>query len=431
MNYLSPQDQNQILADVLSSNGEAPTSDLAHYHPDQFDRGWHRMAFALACKALAEGRHPRDEILPLLPDEALVELFPADPSATPDDLARIALRKRWDVLGADELLQPPRPPEYLVSGMVRTPGLVCVYGAPGDLKSMVLMDLAVAVASGKPWLAPLPEVGQGGSYRVRPSPVLWLDMDNGPNRLQERFGALCRGHLAGRPAIHAISLPRPLFDASKPDEADLLAAQIRILGAGMCVVDNLGTVSGGRDENSSQMVDVMANLRWVSEFTGATLFVIHHARKGQGFSNAREGDRLRGHSSIEASLDLALLVERQEDDLTIHSTKTRDDPVQPFVVRWTYERGRRGMLNTGRFWHISTVEPDVPDYVRIARELPMVLETFDKPPNQSTLRKYLVDEYDCADLTARRVIQWAVEHALIVEERDGDHRTAPKRYRAA
>ena len=56
-----------------------------------------------------------------------------------------------------------------------------------------------------------------------------------------------------------------------------------------CIIDNLGTVSGGRDENSSEMVDVMANLRWAAQESGATIWIIHHARKGTGTTNGREG----------------------------------------------------------------------------------------------------------------------------------------------
>lgn len=342
------------------------------------------------------------------------------------------LAQRWRVLGIGDLLKPPKRPEYLISDMVRCPGLVCVYGAPGDLKSMILMDLAVCVAGGRPWLDPLPNLGKGGAYQVKPGPILWLDMDNGEDRLRERFGALCRSRGLDLAPLHAVSLPRPVYDASDSEEANLLAAQIRELGAVTCFIDNLGTVSGGRDENSAQMVDVMANLRWVAQDTGATIWVIHHARKGGAAQNGgREGDRLRGHSSIEASLDLALLVERMEDDVTIRSTKTRDDPVHPFTARWTFDKTPDGALDTARFWHIENVPPPLPVYAQVAMDLPELLKTLGKVPNQSELVKEIAGAFQMQRKGALQAIRYAVTHGWIREQAAGTGRTAPKVYHVA
>lgn len=207
---------------------------------EAFDLGEARL-FATRLKA---GDDPRD-LLPLMSPAFRMWLFPGAPDSVEALAAR--LTERWEVLGIEELLQPPRRAEYLIDGLLRKPSLSCWYGPPGDLKSMLLMDLAVCAASGQDWLAPLPNVSQGGGFHVQQGPVLWLDMDNGPDRLKERFGALCRARGITNAPIYAISLPRPVFDASKPEEADLLAAQVKRLGAVLLVVDNLGTVSGGRD----------------------------------------------------------------------------------------------------------------------------------------------------------------------------------------
>jgi RecA-family ATPase len=75
------------------------------------------------------------------------------------------------------------------------------------------------------------------------------------------------------------------------------------------VIDNLGTASGGADENSAQMIGVMAGLRQIAEEGELAVLVIHHKSKGDG---VRADDSLRGHSSIESAVDLALVVEREE-----------------------------------------------------------------------------------------------------------------------
>ncbi len=384
-------------------------------------------SFALAVVAMQAGRDPIKDVLPHLPKDLQAALWQADPSGKP--ATNPLLTQRWKVLSIADLLTPPKRPDYLVDSMLRTPGLSCFYGVPGDLKSMFLMDLAVCVASGGPWLEPLPQVGAGGAYPVKQGAVLWLDMDNGQNRLQERFGALCRARGVDIAPLHAISFPRPVFDASKPEEAELLAEQIGELGAVFCVVDNLGTVSGGRDENASQMIDVMANLRWVTEKTGAHLATIHHARKGIGTGKAREGDRLRGHSSIEASLDLAILIERAGDDLTVKSTKTRDDPISPFVARWTFDKTEDGALNKARFWHVEELKAKRPEYITAGEELPDLLRGMLEAPNQNQLAKAIGDTYEIKRAQALEAINYAVSRGLIVEEKTGAGKTSPKLYK--
>ena len=366
--------------------------------------------------AQADGWATADQRYP----EAITAMAGADPGTDP-------LSARWQVLGVDALLQPPEPPEYLVDGMIRLPGLVSIYGVPGELKTMACLDLATSVASGQPWAPPLPDVGSGGDYHVKQGPVLVVDEDNGAARLRERFGALLRGRGVEDAPVHAISLPNPPFNASDIAEAELLAAQIDSLGAVLCVIDNLGTVSGGADENSSAMVEVMRNLRWISEATNCVVVVIHHARKGNG-AGGREGDRLRGHSSIEASLDLALLVERSDDDLTIKSTKTRDNVVKPFVLRWTYDLTDFDALYKARFWHVCTTAPKRAEYAVIGDELSELLAEMDAGPTQGALRAYVRTTYNVADLTARRAIEYAETHSVIGYVQHGDYSSAPKRY---
>lgn len=373
------------------------------------------------------GRDPITQVFPMIPPELQLPLVQADPSGGPQ--VNPLLAQRWKVLGIADLLKPPKRPEYLVDSMLRTPGLSCGYGVPGDLKSMLFMDLAVCVASGQPWLEPLPKVGTGGAYQVKQGAVLWFDQDNGQNRLQERFGALCRARGVDIAPLHAISFPRPVFDVSKPEEAELLAEQIDALGAIFCVCDNLGTISGGRDENSSQMVDVMGGLRWITEKTGAHLATIHHARKGIGTPKAREGDRLRGHSSIEASLDLAILIERAGDDLTVKSTKTRDDPISPFVARWTFEKNQDGALEKARFWHVEELKAKRPEYITAGEELPDLLRGMIDAPNQNQLAKTIEDTYEIKRAQALEAIKYAVSRGLITEEKTGEGKTSPKLYK--
>lgn len=287
----------------------------------------------------------------------------SDDGADPGEVARQLLQEdrrpggwKWKTLAAAYEPRPAR--RYLAGGLLPLPCLAVLYGPPGALKSMLLADLAICVSAGLPWLEPLEgEPGEGRTCDA--SPCLWVDCDNGLDRTERRLAALGRGHGAPEKTLLAyVSFPIPPFIAQDPAAVQTVIDAALRCGAGLICLDNLGTVSGGADENSSQMVAVMAGLRRIAEETGAAVVVIHHRNKGS--NRARAGDALRGHSSIEAALDLSLQVEREEDSdaITLRSTKSRDATVDPFAALWTYERDEAGELVSGRFFGLGRPETE-------------------------------------------------------------------------
>lgn len=285
------------------------------------------------------------------------------PDETPD---------AWQPLTMTDFYQARQAVIYVLEGIIKEKSLGMIYGAPGDMKSMLMQDLAVNVAMGKPWLKVAPWQTGGHPIPTAQGPVIWLDQDMGADLIHERFRALGKQHEApeGLP-LKVYSFPNPPFNASDAASVAMFAA--RASGARLIVIDNLGTVSGGIEENSSGMIQVLYNLRWLSEATGAALMVIHHQRKSNGMTG-RAGDALRGHSSIEAALDLALQVEREpySDQVTIKSTKTRTREVPPFTAHFTYTHNQAKELETAQFY---SIEPeDLLSNYAIDREIKAALE---------------------------------------------------------
>jgi hypothetical protein len=140
------------------------------------------------------------------------------------------------------------------------------------------------------------------------------------------------------------------------DSVVVLSQTVRQCGARLVVLDNLGLITGDVEENSAGMAQVMGNLRMVVEATKACIVVIHHQRKG-GANGSRRGDGLRGHSSIEAAIDLALHVSREPDssDITIMSTKTRGVDVPTVSAGFEY-RHRAGTNDLELAWYYGKAE---------------------------------------------------------------------------
>lgn len=293
--------------------------------------------------------------------EELIEgsIVSAETPAAEGAAAPSALTGQWIPSTLADAYADDSPIEFLIDGLLPIPSLSIVYGGPGSLKSMLLADMAVCVAAGKVWLEALPGDSLGCvSFPTKAQPVLWLDFDNGRKRTNRRMAALGRGHdLPGDAPLHYISMARPWLDASNSGLVEEVAKYLKTSGYRLLIVDNLGLVNGGIEENSSEMAQVMGLLRWLSEDAGCAVILIHHQRKGSAGASdpgQRKGDTLRGHSTIEASLDLALLVERngREDAVLVIPTKTRDfHRFDFFGALWTFEHfPNDDRMRTGRFW---------------------------------------------------------------------------------
>ena len=310
----------------------------------------------------------------------LVKLANETPLYNPDTAPAVMPEKDgWQVFTLADAYAPRPPVEYLVEKLLPLPSLTILYGAPGSMKTMVLADLAACVAGGVPWLDCLPNEQLETGRVTKQASVLWADFDNGPRTMHERIASAGRArNLAPDAPLFYLSMPNPWLDMSSWDGADVLLRRITSLDAKLVVVDNLRDVSGRVEENSSEMGVVMSNFRRVTEESGAAVVVVHHQRKGNG-GGGRAGDNLRGHSSIEAAIDLALRVERENnsDTVTVSATKTRGVDVFPFAALFTYEhKPGTTELSSCQFFGVETTGGKSDGAIRRA-----VLETVKDTPN--------------------------------------------------
>lgn len=248
-----------------------------------------------------------------------------------------------------------RPPVRFAAGVLfELPSLNIIYGPPGCYKTFAMMDLAACIVAGRPWLEPLSGEGQG--MKTTQGPAMWIDQDQGKRRTLDRFAALGRAH-GLPPDAPLFAWAMPGFNASDPESVAALVKRAKDRQVKFIALDNLGTITGGPDENSSQMIKVMAGLRRLAEETGAAVAVLHHQSKAPKEPGRRLGNSLRGHSSIEASLDCALLIERdgQSDHFAAQTTKARGVDVPPFAAVFVFDPPDPGAtLHTARFYGVQS-----------------------------------------------------------------------------
>ena len=292
----------------------------------------------------------------------------------PEEIPQEGEIEAWQPYTLADAFQERQPIQYIATGLFKLPSVNIVYGSPGTLKSFIMADLALSIASGGGFLPPAPWQPNATEIKTIAAPAMWIDFDNGSDITHERIEALARGRgLQENTPFYYFSMPDPWLDASKLESIGLLARTIAKYQAKFIVIDNLGTVSGGVDENSGQMIKIMSHFRRLAEETEAAIILIHHQRKSNGFTG-RAGDNLRGHSSIEAAIDLALHVAREEgsDTINMKSTKTRGVDVFPFSAAFTYENNSQGNLYKAVFYGLAA--HDTTSTKAIEKEILEILE---------------------------------------------------------
>lgn len=312
----------------------------------------------------------------------------------------------WSVYTLVDARKPRPPLKYIVDDIFLFGSLNIIFGAPGSLKSMLLMDQAVCVAAGVDWLE--------GNYKVEQCPVLWVDLDNGRRRMHERFDAIANYHkLNNSHPLYYASMPVPTLDATNKKSLLIFEQYMKILKPKFVIIDNLGLVSGSADENSAEMATIMGSFRQLADNHDACINLIHHQRKSYGTTKTRAGDSLRGHSSIEAAIDLALLIMREENSnrIIVKSTKDRSVPVTQFQAEFEYSHiGDSRELEKAYFKPIIAIsEPEQ------AQQL--ILKMLEKDPkNKGQLEAAIQNQIGASRSRARYYIESMVEQDLIVEE---------------
>lgn len=199
-----------------------------------------------------------------------------------------------------------QPCEWFIKGIIPKADVVVLYGASGTGKSFVAIDIGAAIARGVPW--------QG--HRVHKAKVVIIAAE-GAGGVGKRIRAYCKrqGISEAELDLGFINVPPDLF---KEGDVTELAKSLMFVRAELLVIDTFAQVTPGANENSSEdMGSALSNIRTITEVTGATALIVHHAGK-----DPTRG--ARGWSGIKAAADAELEVSRTDARGLLKITKMKD-----------------------------------------------------------------------------------------------------------
>ncbi len=219
-------------------------------------------------------------------------------------------RELYSLIDASSLLEPGPAPEFIVDGLFETQSVVGIVAPPESGKSLIMQEIAVCVALGRPF----------HGRRTRRGLVVYL-VGEGQHGLRARFQALdTRYQLEGETFPLVISkIAAPLLDP-----LSFLRVQVAIseqekrweMPLGLLITDTLSRFISPGDESKSQ--DMGAYLNAVDQLRGdAAAVILHHPGHG-------DATRGRGSSSWKAGLDAEFSLANEAGAITVTCQKMKD-----------------------------------------------------------------------------------------------------------
>ncbi len=220
-----------------------------------------------------------------------------------------------------ELLDLPAA-EELVDGLLIENSVVTVVGAPGSSKTWLAVDLAMAIATGKPTFLGLP-------IRIH-GPVVYVV---GEGRGRFKFRTL------GWQQHHGVTGPVPFFwhngpvsladenpDGTWGKEFGPFLEEVKALKPVLVVIDTYARCMP-EDENETKAAGAAVRALDALRQSGATVLVLHHLNAS--------GTRERGNTSLKGAVDTQLWLEEKKGhrvSIRVNKQKDLDIPEHPFEV---------------------------------------------------------------------------------------------------
>lgn len=206
-------------------------------------------------------------------------------------------------------------PIWAVDQIAPAQGVVTVSGPGGCGKTWMLLDLAIAVATGTKWL---------GQIECQQGSVLIIDEESSERLLTERLTKMCAGRLldttSGLPIEFAVQ-QGVLFD--NEDAFALLVSAVEELKPSLIIIDSLVRVHRADENSSVAMAAVFSKVKELVRGSNRTVVIADHHRKPSALPMSPE-HLVRGSSEKLAFSDSILVLQkRASGELTVKHVKSR------------------------------------------------------------------------------------------------------------
>lgn len=234
--------------------------------------------------------------LPGLPDKGDVSDYLKEHTGA-ELWAEIQRAKNWQPAKRELLVSAPAflehsaaELEYIVEGVIQRGANGFIVAEPKVGKSWAAVDLALAIATGQPWLG----------FKTERAPVALITREDHPNLTRWRMGRLLagRGLWSGKldDWLWVNSKDQsPQFRLDEPAQLSEMISELQRVKPELVILDVLNVLHGADENDNTEMRKVMDCADLMHRELRASVGILHHFGKGQA---TRITQRLRGASGI-------------------------------------------------------------------------------------------------------------------------------------
>ena len=231
------------------------------------------------------------------------------------------------LISFERIMHEPLPHvDWVVEQLIALNDRVVVYGEFGALKTWLLLDLAIHLAAGRPWLEKF-SVTQAKR-------VLYIDEEMNERALRRRIKRLGMGLGLESEALPFQILSRQGVRFTSGGAQRLLTALDNSdFDPEVVIVEALRRVLLGSENEAEHVSAFWRNVEPILK-AGKTLVISHHMRKPNAQGNNASRDRASGSTDILAGADTAFAIQRlTKDSVVLECVKSREaEEASPFVV---------------------------------------------------------------------------------------------------
>lgn len=214
---------------------------------------------------------------------------------------------RLPLCRARDLRAGSAQPRWLVESLWSERAVGILGGEPKCGKSLLALEIAVAVACGHPCLR---------RFAVeRPGRVLLFAAEDAPAIVRQRLEGICRAARVALDSLDLYLITAPSLRLDLAADQERLEETVKQARPRLVVLDPFVRLHRIDENAAGEVAAVLAGLRRLERTCQTAVLLVHHVRKGAG--NLRAGQALRGSSELHAWGDSNLYLRRRGNRLRL------------------------------------------------------------------------------------------------------------------
>jgi hypothetical protein len=205
------------------------------------------------------------------------------------------------VCRAAELAKDAPPQRWLIDALWAERAVGILGGEPKCGKSLLALEIAVAVAAGVPCLRRFP-VDRAGR-------VLLFAAEDAHPIVRQRLEGICHAANITLQALNLYVITAPALRLDLPSDQERLEATVKQARPRLLVLDPFVRLHRIDENASGEVAAILSSLRQLERTYATAVLLVHHVRKSAG--HLRAGQALRGSSELHAWGDSNLYLRRR------------------------------------------------------------------------------------------------------------------------